>query len=97
VPKRKSTSGASMSSTEAEYVAAAGCCANILWMKSQLTDYDIIYEKVPIFCDNTIVPADSSSSIPADYVSAGHVLVPADRDRICCLLFIDVINVIKEL
>ncbi|GKD10485.1 retrovirus-related pol polyprotein from transposon TNT 1-94 [Tanacetum coccineum] len=36
---RKSTSA------EAEYVAAAGCCANILWMKSQLTDYDIIYEK----------------------------------------------------
>ncbi|GJS52470.1 hypothetical protein Tco_0625832 [Tanacetum coccineum] len=29
------------------------------------------------------VPADSSSSIPADYVSAGHVLVSADRDRIC--------------
>ncbi|GJY24046.1 hypothetical protein Tco_0397704, partial [Tanacetum coccineum] len=25
--------------------AAARCCANILWMKSQLTDYDIIYEK----------------------------------------------------
>ncbi|GKE40169.1 hypothetical protein Tco_1463574 [Tanacetum coccineum] len=24
-----------------------------------------------------------SSSIPADYVSAGHVLVPADSDRIC--------------
>ncbi|GJW21672.1 hypothetical protein Tco_0032294 [Tanacetum coccineum] len=24
-----------------------------------------------------------SSSVPADYVSAGHVLVPADRDRIC--------------
>ncbi|GKB63364.1 retrovirus-related pol polyprotein from transposon TNT 1-94 [Tanacetum coccineum] len=34
-----------MSSAKAEYVAAAGCCANILWMKSQLTDYDIIYEK----------------------------------------------------
>ncbi|GKD15089.1 hypothetical protein Tco_1199496, partial [Tanacetum coccineum] len=33
--------------------AAAGCCASILWMKSQPTDYDIIYEKVPIFCDNT--------------------------------------------
>ncbi|GKA91057.1 hypothetical protein Tco_0812927 [Tanacetum coccineum] len=29
------------------------------------------------------VPAGSSSSIPADYVSAGHVLVSADRDRIC--------------
>ncbi|GKD49031.1 hypothetical protein Tco_1278007, partial [Tanacetum coccineum] len=29
------------------------------------------------------VPAGSSSNIPADYVSAGHVLVSADRDRIC--------------
>ncbi|GJY56075.1 retrovirus-related pol polyprotein from transposon TNT 1-94 [Tanacetum coccineum] len=37
----------------AMYVVTAGCCANILWMKSQLTYYDIIYEKVPIFCDNT--------------------------------------------
>nr|GEV37490.1 retrovirus-related Pol polyprotein from transposon TNT 1-94 [Tanacetum cinerariifolium] len=35
-----------MSLTKAEYVVAAGCCANILWMKSQLIDYDIIYEKV---------------------------------------------------
>ncbi|GKB08366.1 retrovirus-related pol polyprotein from transposon TNT 1-94 [Tanacetum coccineum] len=42
-----------MSSAKAEYVVAAGCCTNILWMKSQLTEYDIIYEKVPIFCDNT--------------------------------------------
>ncbi|GKC48074.1 hypothetical protein Tco_1065796, partial [Tanacetum coccineum] len=30
---------------EAEDIVAAGCCAIILWMKSQLTDYDIIYEK----------------------------------------------------
>ncbi|GKB01565.1 retrovirus-related pol polyprotein from transposon TNT 1-94 [Tanacetum coccineum] len=49
----KKQQSVAMSSAEAEYVAAAGCCANILWMKSQLTDYDIIYEKVPIFCDNT--------------------------------------------
>ncbi|GKD52566.1 hypothetical protein Tco_1281542 [Tanacetum coccineum] len=33
---------------QSEYVAAAGCCANILWMKSQLIDYDIIYEKVEL-------------------------------------------------
>ncbi|GJR08320.1 retrovirus-related pol polyprotein from transposon TNT 1-94 [Tanacetum coccineum] len=44
---RKSTSA------EAEYVAAAGCCASILWMKSQLSDYDIHYKMVHIFCDNT--------------------------------------------
>ncbi|GKF35349.1 hypothetical protein Tco_0108549, partial [Tanacetum coccineum] len=29
------------------------------------------------------VPAGSSSSVPADYVSAGHVLISAVRDRIC--------------
>nr|GFA86528.1 hypothetical protein [Tanacetum cinerariifolium] len=52
-----------MSSVEVEYVAAAGCCANILWMKSQLTDYDIIYEKVPIFSDNTIAIAISNNLV----------------------------------
>nr|GEY12417.1 hypothetical protein [Tanacetum cinerariifolium] len=25
----------------------------ILWIKSQLADYDVLYDKVPIFCDNT--------------------------------------------
>ncbi|GJU17295.1 retrovirus-related pol polyprotein from transposon TNT 1-94 [Tanacetum coccineum] len=50
-------------SAEAKYVAAAGCCANILWMKSQLTDYDIIYEKVPIFCDNTSAIAISNNPV----------------------------------
>ncbi|GJT11245.1 retrovirus-related pol polyprotein from transposon TNT 1-94 [Tanacetum coccineum] len=42
-----------MSLAKAEYVAAAGCCTSILWMKSQLSDYDIHYKMVPIFCDNT--------------------------------------------
>ncbi|GJX06132.1 retrovirus-related pol polyprotein from transposon TNT 1-94 [Tanacetum coccineum] len=52
-----------MSSAEAKYVAATGCCANILWMKSQLTDYDIIYEKVPIFYDNTSAIAISNNPV----------------------------------
>ncbi|GJX98684.1 retrovirus-related pol polyprotein from transposon TNT 1-94, partial [Tanacetum coccineum] len=34
--KQKSTA---ISSTEAEYIALFGCCAQILWMRSQLTDY----------------------------------------------------------
>ncbi|GJU20607.1 hypothetical protein Tco_1153949 [Tanacetum coccineum] len=49
----KKQQSVAMFSAEAEYVDATRCCANILWMKSQLTDYDIIYEKVPIFYDNT--------------------------------------------
>ncbi|GJV69162.1 retrovirus-related pol polyprotein from transposon TNT 1-94 [Tanacetum coccineum] len=49
----KKQQSVAMSSAEAEYVAAARCCASILWMKSQLSDYEIICEKVPIICDNT--------------------------------------------
>nr|GEV33906.1 hypothetical protein [Tanacetum cinerariifolium] len=36
--KQKSTA---MSSTKAEYIALSRCCAQILWMRSQLTDYGI--------------------------------------------------------
>nr|GEV52969.1 retrovirus-related Pol polyprotein from transposon TNT 1-94 [Tanacetum cinerariifolium] len=50
-----------MSSTKAEYVAVAECCANILWMKSQLIDYDILYKMVPIFYDNTSAIAISNN------------------------------------
>ncbi|GKD59532.1 hypothetical protein Tco_1297041, partial [Tanacetum coccineum] len=59
----KKQQSVAMSSAEAEYVAAARCCANILCMKSQLTDYDIIYEKVPIFCDNTSAIAISNNPV----------------------------------
>ncbi|GJR20016.1 hypothetical protein Tco_0968543 [Tanacetum coccineum] len=52
-----------MSSVEAEYVAAAGCCASILSMKSQLSDYDIHYKMVPIFCDNTSAIAISNNLV----------------------------------
>ncbi|GKB72035.1 hypothetical protein Tco_0933447 [Tanacetum coccineum] len=52
-----------MSSAEAEYVTAAGWCAQVLWMKSQLADYDILYDKVPIFCDNTSVIAISNNPV----------------------------------
>ncbi|GJS19606.1 retrovirus-related pol polyprotein from transposon TNT 1-94 [Tanacetum coccineum] len=55
---KKSTSGA-----EAEYVAAAGCCAQVLWIKSQLADYDVLYDKVPIFCDNTSAIAISNNPV----------------------------------
>ncbi|GJU69356.1 hypothetical protein Tco_1255615 [Tanacetum coccineum] len=47
----------------AEYVAAAGCCANILWMKSQLSYYDIHFKMVSIFCDNTSAIAISNNPV----------------------------------
>nr|GEV15472.1 retrovirus-related Pol polyprotein from transposon TNT 1-94 [Tanacetum cinerariifolium] len=36
---------AAISGTEAEYIALSGCCAQILWMRSQLTDYGLGFNK----------------------------------------------------
>ncbi|GKA76835.1 copia protein [Tanacetum coccineum] len=44
-----------ISSTEAEYIALSGCCAQILWMRSQLTDYGFQFNKIPLYCDNKSV------------------------------------------
>ncbi|GJW89398.1 retrovirus-related pol polyprotein from transposon TNT 1-94 [Tanacetum coccineum] len=46
-----------ISSTEAEYIALSGCCAQILWMRSQLTDYGFQFNKIPLYCDNKSVIA----------------------------------------
>nr|GEX88694.1 uncharacterized mitochondrial protein AtMg00810-like [Tanacetum cinerariifolium] len=47
--KKKSTA---ISTTEAEYIAMSECCAQILWMRSQLTDYGFDFNKIPLYCDN---------------------------------------------
>ncbi|GJS96713.1 retrovirus-related pol polyprotein from transposon TNT 1-94 [Tanacetum coccineum] len=43
---RRSTSG------KAEYIALSGFCAQVLWMRSQLTDYGLGFNKIPMYCDN---------------------------------------------
>nr|GFA00696.1 hypothetical protein [Tanacetum cinerariifolium] len=37
---------------KAEYIAMYGCCAQILWMRSQLTDYGFAFNKILLYCDN---------------------------------------------
>ncbi|GJS01118.1 retrovirus-related pol polyprotein from transposon TNT 1-94 [Tanacetum coccineum] len=37
---------------KAEYIAMSGCCAQILWMRSQLLDYGFAYNRIPLYCDN---------------------------------------------
>ncbi|GJX33884.1 hypothetical protein Tco_0245441, partial [Tanacetum coccineum] len=43
--RQKSTA---ISSMEAEYIVTSGCCAEILWMRSQLTDYGLGFNKMPM-------------------------------------------------
>ncbi|GJW68104.1 hypothetical protein Tco_0122528 [Tanacetum coccineum] len=47
--KQKSTA---ISTKEAEYIAMSGCYAQILWMRSQLTDYGFAFNNMPLYCDN---------------------------------------------
>nr|GEW53371.1 copia protein [Tanacetum cinerariifolium] len=34
-----------------EYVSLSACCAQVLWMRTQLTDYGLHFKKIPIYCD----------------------------------------------
>ncbi|KAJ9536477.1 hypothetical protein OSB04_un000314 [Centaurea solstitialis] len=42
----------SLSTAEAEYVAAAFCCSQVLWMKTQLADFGYTMHRIPIYCDS---------------------------------------------
>ncbi|GJT21036.1 retrovirus-related pol polyprotein from transposon TNT 1-94 [Tanacetum coccineum] len=48
----KKQTSTSISSIEAEYIAMSGCYAQILWMRSQLSDYGFAYNHIPLYYDN---------------------------------------------
>ncbi|GJZ99263.1 retrovirus-related pol polyprotein from transposon TNT 1-94 [Tanacetum coccineum] len=48
----KKQTSTSISSIEAKYIAMSGCCAQILWMRYQLSDYGLAYNHVPLYCNN---------------------------------------------
>nr|GEZ39064.1 copia protein [Tanacetum cinerariifolium]GEZ39331.1 copia protein [Tanacetum cinerariifolium] len=43
---RKSASG------EAEHVSLFACCAQVLWLRTQLTDYGFHFDKISMYCDS---------------------------------------------
>nr|GEV00786.1 Gag-Pol polyprotein [Tanacetum cinerariifolium] len=59
--KRKKS--AVISSMEAEYIALSRCCAQILWMRSQLSDYGLGFNKIPMYCDNKSAIALCSNNV----------------------------------
>ncbi|WVZ89406.1 hypothetical protein U9M48_035819, partial [Paspalum notatum var. saurae] len=42
-----------LSTTEAEYVAAASCCSQLLWMKATLSDFGLRFGRIPLIVDST--------------------------------------------
>nr|GFD13204.1 putative RNA-directed DNA polymerase [Tanacetum cinerariifolium] len=53
----------SMSSAKAEYVSISACCAQVLWMRTQLTDYGFHFDKIPMYCDSKAAIAISCNPI----------------------------------
>nr|GEW59771.1 uncharacterized mitochondrial protein AtMg00810-like [Tanacetum cinerariifolium] len=53
----------SMSSAEAEYVSLSACCAQVLWMRTLLTDYSFHFDKIPMYCDSKAAIAISCNPV----------------------------------
>ena len=41
-----------ISTVEAEYISAAACTSQIIWIQSQLRDYAINMNMIPLYCDS---------------------------------------------
>ncbi|KAJ9547080.1 hypothetical protein OSB04_019623 [Centaurea solstitialis] len=59
----KKQNSMSTSTAEAKYVAAGIFCAQVLWLRNQLQDYDIQLSKIPIYCDNTSAIAIANNPV----------------------------------
>ncbi|KAJ9566212.1 hypothetical protein OSB04_002178 [Centaurea solstitialis] len=68
----------SLSTAEAEYVAAACCCSQVLWMKTQLADYGYTMHriccsrfKIPVYCDSS--SAIQITTNPVQHSQTKHI------------------------
>ncbi|GJS06515.1 retrovirus-related pol polyprotein from transposon TNT 1-94 [Tanacetum coccineum] len=61
----------SMSSAEAEYVSLSACCAQVLWLRTQLTDYGFHFDKIPMYCDSKAAIAISCN--PVQHSCTKHI------------------------
>nr|GEV00319.1 hypothetical protein [Tanacetum cinerariifolium] len=52
-----------MSSAKAEYVALSASCAKVMWMRTQLQDYVINYNKILLYCDSQSTIAISCNPV----------------------------------
>ena len=68
----KKQTSISLSTAEAEYIAAATCCTQFMWMKQTLQDMKVsINEPISIKCDNT--SAISISKNPVLHSKTKHI------------------------
>nr|GFB83929.1 retrovirus-related Pol polyprotein from transposon TNT 1-94 [Tanacetum cinerariifolium] len=52
-----------ISTAEAEYVSLSACCAQVIWMRTQLLDYGYKYSQISMYCDSKSSIAISCNSV----------------------------------
>ncbi|GJS99710.1 integrase, catalytic region, zinc finger, CCHC-type containing protein [Tanacetum coccineum] len=52
-----------MSTVEAEYVSLSACCAQVIWMRTQLLDYGYKYNRILMYCDSKSAIAISCNQV----------------------------------
>ena len=62
-----------LSTAEAEYVSLSACCAQVLWMRTQLTDYGFTFDRIPMYCDSKSAIAISCN--PVHHSKTKHIKV----------------------
>nr|GEU36958.1 retrovirus-related Pol polyprotein from transposon TNT 1-94 [Tanacetum cinerariifolium] len=60
-----------MSSAEAEYVSLSTCSTQVLWMRTQLTNYGFHFDKIPMYRDSKAAIAISCN--PVQYSRTKHI------------------------
>ncbi|GJS04339.1 reverse transcriptase domain-containing protein [Tanacetum coccineum] len=60
-----------MSIAEAEYVSLSACCAQVIWMRTQLLDYGYKYNRIPMYCDSKSAIAISCN--PVQHSKTKHI------------------------
>ncbi|GJT08207.1 retrovirus-related pol polyprotein from transposon TNT 1-94 [Tanacetum coccineum] len=60
-----------ISTVEAEYVSLSACCAQVIWMRTQLLDYGYKYNRIPMYCDSKSAIAISCN--PVQHSKTKHI------------------------
>nr|GFB03110.1 copia protein [Tanacetum cinerariifolium]GFB04243.1 copia protein [Tanacetum cinerariifolium] len=53
-----------MSSAKAEYMALSASCAQVIWMRTQLQDYGLNYNNIPLYYDSQYAISISCNLVP---------------------------------
>nr|KYP68970.1 Copia protein [Cajanus cajan] len=97
----KKQNSVALSTAEVEYIVVGSCCAQILWMKQQLSHFGLSLDHIPIKCDNT--SAINLSKNPVLHSRTKHIEIRHHflRDHVqkgdCVLEFVESKNQLADI